>query len=61
MGSGCYKKDLTTKFTSMGIVQQYINYPYKNFSAYLYEAYSVPYFDKEHYVLRGGGDYTKKL
>jgi len=34
--------------------------PYKNFSAYPYEGYSLPYFDNNHYVLRGGSSYTKK-
>ena len=35
-------------------------HPYKNFSAYPYKAYSVPYFDEKHYVLRGGSIYTKE-
>jgi len=35
-------------------------YPYKNFSAYPYEGYSVPYFDGEHYVLRGASKYSKE-
>ncbi len=35
-------------------------YPYKDFSAYPYEGYSVPYFDKKYYVLRGGSKYSKK-
>jgi ergothioneine biosynthesis protein EgtB len=36
-------------------------HPYKNFSAYPYEGYSVPYFDNKHFVLRGGSNYTKKF
>jgi ergothioneine biosynthesis protein EgtB len=35
-------------------------YPYKNFSAYPYEGYSKPYFDDEHYVLRGGSMFSKE-
>ena len=35
-------------------------YPYKNFEAFPYDGYSVPYFDHEHYVLRGGSCYSKK-
>lgn len=35
-------------------------YPYANFKPYPYMGYSVPYFDNKHYVLRGGGQYTKK-
>lgn len=35
-------------------------YPYNNFKAYPYEGYSDPYFDNEHYVLRGGSRYTKE-
>lgn len=34
-------------------------HPYKGFSAYPYAGYSTPYFDKQHYVLKGGGRYTK--
>lgn len=34
-------------------------YPYNNFKAYPYEGYSVPYFDNEHYVLRGSSRYTR--
>ncbi len=36
-------------------------YPYKNFSPYPYEGYSVPYFDEKHYVLRGGSKYSKEI
>lgn len=35
-------------------------YPYNNFKAYPYEGYSVPYFDNQHYILRGGSRYTKE-
>jgi iron(II)-dependent oxidoreductase len=35
-------------------------YPYTNFKAYPYEGYSAPYFDRKHYVLRGGSRYTKE-
>lgn len=35
-------------------------YPYDNFKAYPYEGYSAPYFNNEHYVLRGGSRYTKE-
>ena len=34
-------------------------HPYNDFKAYPYKGYSVPYFDDEHYVLRGGSRYTK--
>ncbi len=34
-------------------------YPYPGFRACPYEGYSVPYFDGNHYVLRGGSDYTR--
>ena len=34
-------------------------HPYKGFEAYPYIGYSSPYFDKQHYVLKGGGAYTK--
>jgi ergothioneine biosynthesis protein EgtB len=36
-------------------------HPYPEFKPYPYEGYSVPYFDKKHYVLRGGSNYTKKV
>lgn len=35
-------------------------HPYKNFSAYPYAGYSVPYFDGNHHVLRGGCNLTKE-
>ena len=34
-------------------------HPYPGFVAYPYEGYSAPYFDKQHYVIRGGSRYTK--
>lgn len=34
-------------------------HPYKGFRAYPYAGYSTPYFDEQHYVLKGGGRYTK--
>lgn len=34
-------------------------HPYPAFTAYPYEGYSVPYFDEQHYVLKGGSRYTK--
>ena len=34
-------------------------HPYVGFSAYPYAGYSTPYFDEQHYVLKGGGRYTK--
>ena len=36
-------------------------HPYPGFSHYPYEGYSVPYFDDEHYVLKGGSVYTKEF
>ncbi len=37
-----------------------IFYPYRNFKAYPYEGYSVPYFDGKHFVLKGGSKYSKE-
>ena len=34
-------------------------HPYAGFSAYPYAGYSTPYFDDQHYVLKGSGRYTK--
>jgi ergothioneine biosynthesis protein EgtB len=34
-------------------------HPYPGFSHYPYEGYSLPYFDDNHYVLKGGSAYTK--
>ncbi len=34
-------------------------HPYPGFSAYPYHGYSTSYFDDNHYVLKGGSDYTK--
>lgn len=34
-------------------------HPYKGFSAFPYNGYSVPWFDGRHYTLRGGSDYTR--
>jgi iron(II)-dependent oxidoreductase len=34
-------------------------HPYENFQPYPYHGYSVPYFDSNHYVLRGGSRYSK--
>lgn len=36
-------------------------HPYPGFSHYPYEGYSVPYFDGNHYVLKGGSAYTKEF
>lgn len=35
-------------------------HPYAGFSPYPYEGYSVPYFDDNHNVLKGGSSITKK-
>lgn len=34
-------------------------HPYPGFRAYPYDGYSTPYFDGDHYVLRGGSRYTQ--
>lgn len=34
-------------------------HPYTGFSSYPYSGYSAPYFDDNHYVLKGGSRYTK--
>lgn len=34
-------------------------HPYPGFRIFPYEGYSVPWFDGEHYVLRGGSGYTQ--
>lgn len=36
-------------------------YPYAGFTPWPYEGYSVPYFDNDHYVLRGGSRYTCRV
>ena len=36
-------------------------HPYAGFSAYPYEGYSMPYFDENHYVLKGGSSFTKEV
>ena len=36
-----------------------IFHPYHGFSACPYREYSVPWFDQQHYVLRGGSRYTE--
>ncbi|MCG8380353.1 MAG: SUMF1/EgtB/PvdO family nonheme iron enzyme [Proteobacteria bacterium] len=36
-------------------------HPYPGFSAFPYDGYSTPYFDDEHYVLRGGSYNTKSF
>lgn len=36
-------------------------YPYDGFHAYPYDGYSMPYFDNQHYVLRGGSRYTRRV
>ncbi len=36
-------------------------YPYAGFQAYPYDGYSLPYFDNEHFVLRGGSRYTQRV
>ncbi len=35
-------------------------HPYDDFSPYPYTTYSAPYFDGQHYVLKGGSRYTKE-
>lgn len=35
-------------------------HPYDGFSPYPYATYSAPYFDGQHYLLKGGSRYTKK-
>lgn len=35
-------------------------HPYDDFSPYPYAGYSAPYFDGQHYVLKGGSRYTKE-
>ncbi|GJM05062.1 MAG: hypothetical protein DHS20C09_10530 [marine bacterium B5-7] len=45
-----------------GFVWEWCNnnfHPYEGFSPYPYTTYSVPYFDGQHYVLKGGSRYTK--
>jgi formylglycine-generating enzyme required for sulfatase activity len=34
--------------------------PYRGFAAFPYEGYSVPYFDRQHRVLRGGSWATRR-
>ena len=34
-------------------------HPYNDFSPYPYDNYSTPYFDGQHYVLKGGSRHTK--
>ena len=34
-------------------------YPYEGFTAYPYAGYSTPYFDNNHFTLKGGSCYTK--
>ena len=34
-------------------------FPYKGFNPFPYSGYSVPYFDDQHYTLKGGSQYTQ--
>ena len=36
-------------------------HPYPGFKPFPYQGYSVPYFDGQHYVLRGGSRYTLEI
>ena len=36
-------------------------HPYPEFKAYPYEGYSAPYFNEQHFVLRGASRYTKSI
>jgi len=36
-------------------------HPYKNFRAFPYDGYSLPYYDDKHYVLKGGSIYTSNI
>lgn len=36
-------------------------YPYPDFRAWPYDGYSVPYFDNQHYVLKGGSQFTEPV
>lgn len=53
------KNDPSLKKTSVWEWCNNTFHPYEGFSAYPYAGYSTPYFDKQHYVLKGGGRYTK--
>tara|TARA_R110000782_G_scaffold57256_1_gene119410 strand:+ start:2338 stop:3492 length:1155 start_codon:yes stop_codon:yes gene_type:complete len=46
-----------------GLVWEWCNnqfHPYDGFLPYPYATYSAPYFDEQHYVLKGGSRYTKE-
>jgi len=54
------KKNLLQK---KSLVWEWCNntfHPYSGFSPYPYAGYSEPYFDDDHYVLKGGSSITKK-
>ena len=56
--TACQKNYLEKTF----LVWEWCNntfHPYPGFTAYPYEGYSSPYFDNNHYVLKGGSCYTK--
>jgi gamma-glutamyl hercynylcysteine S-oxide synthase len=36
-------------------------HPYAGFSAFPYEGYSIPWFDKQHFTLRGASEYTASI
>ena len=49
------------KLSDTGIVWEWCGntfFPYKGFEAYPYEGYSVPYFDNNHFTLKGGSRHT---
>jgi ergothioneine biosynthesis protein EgtB len=36
-------------------------HPYSDFKAFPYEGYSLPWFDQQHFTLRGGSEYTQPV
>lgn len=54
--------DQLDQLNDTGLVWEWCNnplHPYPEFSAFPYEGYSVPYFDNNHYVLKGGSIKTQ--
>lgn len=51
------------RLENTGIVWEWCSnnfHPYPEFKAYPYDGYSIPYFDGNHFVLKGGSQYTQE-